>query len=91
MGKPVKILDLANQLIGLLNPSLKVEFTGLRPGEKLHEILVASDEVGVAKVHPRIVHTAAELADPALALETMGSTVVSDVKQRLSPNPLAVS
>ncbi len=88
MGEPVRILDLANQLIQLLNPSLEVEITGLRPGEKLHEILVASDEVGTAKVHPRIIHTTAEIADPAEALATMGSDVVATARRQLTEDEL---
>ena len=64
MGNPVKIVDLANQLINMLRPGTPIEFTGLRPGEKMHEILLSEDEVGIARRHPRIVHTAAELIDP---------------------------
>ena len=37
MGRPMKILDLARQMIG--NRDIKIEFTGLRPGEKMHEEL----------------------------------------------------
>lgn len=39
MGKPVKIYDLAVKMINLLSPNkdIKIEFTGLRPGEKLFE------------------------------------------------------
>ncbi len=48
MGEPVKILDLALQMIMLagLKPyeDIKIKFTGLRPGEKLHEILVTDHE-----------------------------------------------
>jgi len=57
MGKPVKILDLANRMIHLKGYSIKgphnpdgeieIEFTGLKPGEKLHEeLLVSGDVVG---------------------------------------------
>ncbi len=73
MGNPVKIVDLAQQLIDSLRPGTPVEFTGLRPGEKLHEDLLSTDEVGVARQHPRIVHTAAKLSDPSAVLaETSG-------------------
>jgi FlaA1/EpsC-like NDP-sugar epimerase len=49
MGEPVKILDLARNLVRLsgLRPDVDIEFryTGLRPGEKLHETLSGEDEV----------------------------------------------
>ncbi len=49
MGQPVKIVDLAMKMIctqGLrVGQDIAITYTGLRPGERLHEILVASDEV----------------------------------------------
>ena len=49
MGKPVKIIDLARQLIGLygktVGKDIEIEVTGLRPGEKLFEELIDSSEV----------------------------------------------
>ncbi|MCK1271866.1 MULTISPECIES: SDR family NAD(P)-dependent oxidoreductase [unclassified Bradyrhizobium] len=58
MGQPVKIVDLAERMIRLsgLQPGRDVEivFTGMRPGERLHEILFASEEptreIGVAGI-----------------------------------------
>ncbi len=48
MGKPVKILDLAKKMIQLaglkLNTDIHITFTGLRPGEKLYEELLARSE-----------------------------------------------
>jgi FlaA1/EpsC-like NDP-sugar epimerase len=48
MGQPVKIVDLAERLIRLsgLEPGrdIKIGFTGIRPGERLHEILFAREE-----------------------------------------------
>ncbi|MBI1203287.1 MAG: SDR family NAD(P)-dependent oxidoreductase [Rhodopseudomonas sp.] len=48
MGQPVKIVDLAERIIRLsgLEPGrdIKIEFTGIRPGERLHEILFAQEE-----------------------------------------------
>ncbi|WP_431279753.1 polysaccharide biosynthesis protein [Leifsonia poae] len=39
MGEPVKIMDLARSLIKVVDPSLTIEITGLRPGEKMYEEL----------------------------------------------------
>jgi FlaA1/EpsC-like NDP-sugar epimerase len=39
MGEPVKILDLAKSLVRAVDPSLEIEITGLRPGEKMFEEL----------------------------------------------------
>jgi O-antigen biosynthesis protein WbqV len=58
MGQPVKIVDLAERMIRLsgLEPGFDIEivFTGIRPGERLHEILFASEEppveIGVAGI-----------------------------------------
>ncbi|HEY5278910.1 MAG TPA: nucleoside-diphosphate sugar epimerase/dehydratase [Pseudolabrys sp.] len=48
MGQPVKIVELAERIIRLsgLEPGkdIKIEFTGIRPGERLHEILFAREE-----------------------------------------------
>ncbi|WP_341018668.1 nucleoside-diphosphate sugar epimerase/dehydratase [Brevundimonas diminuta] len=49
MGKPVKIVDLARQMIELTGQvpdvDIKIEFTGLKPGEKLSEALYDTDEI----------------------------------------------
>jgi FlaA1/EpsC-like NDP-sugar epimerase len=44
MGEPVKIVDLAHKMITLTGADTKIEFTGLRPAEKLHEALVTGGE-----------------------------------------------
>lgn len=44
MGKPIKIVDLAKKMIELSGkPNIKIEFSGLRPGEKLYEELLIED------------------------------------------------
>jgi FlaA1/EpsC-like NDP-sugar epimerase len=40
MGQPVKIADVARRMIVLSGASVEIEYTGLRPAEKLHEVLV---------------------------------------------------
>jgi FlaA1/EpsC-like NDP-sugar epimerase len=58
MGKPVRILDLARQLIALSgqipNQDIRIEFTGLRPGEKLFEELCYEGENIIPTRHPKI-------------------------------------
>jgi FlaA1/EpsC-like NDP-sugar epimerase len=57
MGEPVKIVDLARDLIrlsGLSPADVEIHFTGLRPGEKLFEELTLDDEIAQRTHHPKI-------------------------------------
>lgn len=55
MGKPVKIYDLASKMIKLSQmPDVQIEITGLRPGEKLYEELLATKENTIPTEHPKI-------------------------------------
>lgn len=56
MGAPVSILDVARQLIEQSGKQIAIEFIGLRPGEKLHEVLTSPDERTSRPHHPLIDH-----------------------------------
>lgn len=56
MGKPVRIADVATRFAKLHRPELEIVYTGLRPGEKLHEDLFGADEFDVRPKHPLISH-----------------------------------
>jgi FlaA1/EpsC-like NDP-sugar epimerase len=95
MGRPVRIVDLARNLIELsgLRPEVDVEvvFTGLRPGEKLHEELYTAAEATQPTAHEKIVMLAMQpVSRPRLQqeLEELRAAVerrdVDEAARRLS-------
>jgi len=70
MGEPVRIVDLAHQMIRLaglrLERDIKIEFIGLRPGEKLHEELFHPAEPLMPTANPAIRLAAPRTADYAM-------------------------
>ncbi|MEI7591675.1 MAG: nucleoside-diphosphate sugar epimerase/dehydratase [Actinomycetes bacterium] len=54
MGEPVRIASVAERLVSGASRPIEITYTGLRPGEKLHEALLASDEVDSRPSHPLI-------------------------------------
>ena len=66
MGEPVKIAELARLMIRLSGADperIRIEFTGLRPGEKLYEELLADDESTLSTPHPKLRVAKARAAD----------------------------
>ena len=57
MGKPVRIVDLAKNLIrlsGYSEDDIEIKFTGLRPGEKMYEELLNEGEINPKQIFPKI-------------------------------------
>jgi FlaA1/EpsC-like NDP-sugar epimerase len=74
MGQPVRIAEVAQRVAALAIRPVSIVYTGLRPGEKLHEELFGEGEVDVRRVHPMISHVTASPLDPAdvLAINAWG-------------------
>lgn len=69
MGESVKIIDLAKKMIQLsgleLGRDIEIKFTGLRPGEKLYEELLANEENAIPTHHPQILKATIREEDPS--------------------------
>ena len=76
MGDPVRIADVARQLAASRTPEVPIIFTGLRPGEKLHEDLFCVAETALPTEHPLIRLVDVPPLDPSYVenLETCGSS-----------------
>lgn len=68
MGNPVKIVDLATDLIRLsgleVGKDIEVRFSGMRPGEKLYEELFFNPESATPTAHPKILRAKVEAVQP---------------------------
>ncbi|KQM14262.1 capsule biosynthesis protein CapD [Plantibacter sp. Leaf171] len=66
MGRPVRILDVAKRMIAASGKDVEIVYTGLRHGEKLHEVLIDTDEIADRSKHPKVSHTRIQPLDPAM-------------------------
>jgi FlaA1/EpsC-like NDP-sugar epimerase len=65
MGEPVRIYDVARRLVARANRPVDIIETGLRPGEKLHEALLAPGEIDRRPSHQLISQVPVPPLDPA--------------------------
>lgn len=73
MGEPIKIVDVARRLIAESGKSVDIVYTGLRRGEKMHEVLFSDSEVSLATAHPLISRVCVPPVDPELVRTPAGS------------------
>ncbi len=84
MGEPVKIVDLAKDMIklsGFTEDDIRIEFSGLRPGEKLYEELLADDEHTLPTPHEKLRIASARAVDEkwvSSLLEWISTTLDKD-------------
>ncbi|MFY1575464.1 polysaccharide biosynthesis protein [Verrucosispora sp. WMMD703] len=64
MGEPVRIDDIARRMVEQAASPVEIVYTGLRPGEKLHEDLLGSGESDHRPLHPLISHVNVPVLDP---------------------------
>ncbi|MDQ4133772.1 MAG: polysaccharide biosynthesis protein [Actinomycetota bacterium] len=79
MGEPVRIAEVARLLSQRAPRPVTFEYTGLRPGEKLHEVLLGAGEADHRPIHPRISHVSVPPLDPSLVVRIDASATGSEL------------
>ncbi len=95
MGEPVRIADLARQMIRLagLRPiegdaegtGIRIHYTGLRPGEKLYEELFHGEEPPTPTGYPGLLMAAPRAADPALVGRAIDEIAAACARNQVGP------
>ena len=89
MGEPVRIVDLARDMIRLSGleegSDIEIEFTGIRPGEKLYEEMFFNDEIAEPTEHPKVLcaRNGREDAASDLAIDQLIRAAVEDTPDEL--------
>src|SRR5688500_4877427 len=87
MGEPVRIVDLARDMIRLCGleegTDIEIQFSGIRPGEKLYEEMFFNDEIAEPTEHPKVLRArngrADGVTDPAIA--ALVDSALSDIPE----------
>jgi FlaA1/EpsC-like NDP-sugar epimerase len=87
MGEPVRIADVARRLAEQAAGRVQITYTGLRPGEKLHEVLIGVDEVDDRPRHPLI----SQIAVPPLSFEQARAACTTNGMLNVSATMLALA
>ena len=82
MGEPVRIDDVARRMVEQSGRPVDIIYTGLRPGEKLHEALVSRDEDPCPTAHPLISAVTVAPESPA-TLQALAALPTEDVARVL--------
>ncbi|MDV2684415.1 nucleoside-diphosphate sugar epimerase/dehydratase [Alkalihalophilus lindianensis] len=93
MGEPVKIVDLARNLIrlsGYTEEEIPIVFTGMRPGEKMFEELLGKDEVHDEQVYPKIYRGKTPVVDINVMYE-LAETFEQETKESLRKRLLDIA
>jgi FlaA1/EpsC-like NDP-sugar epimerase len=92
MGQPVHIIDVAHRLIKESGKDVEVQITGLRHGEKLHEVLHSVREDPVRSRHPLISRVDVPRLEPVeVLLEDAAGGQISDILRKCSTAGLGPS
>ena len=81
MGEPVKIIDLAKNLIrlsGYTEDEIEITYTGLRPGEKMYEELLNENEIHSKQIFPKIHIGKAGVVEGPILFEFIESLMMKD-------------
>jgi FlaA1/EpsC-like NDP-sugar epimerase len=87
MGTPVRIYDVAQYMIERSGRDIEIVITGLRSGEKKHEVLVATDEQANRPLHPLIAHMKVQPIEPESLTVGDPSNVSAELLEGLATKP----
>ena len=83
MGEPVRIDDVARRLAAQSERPVDIVYTGLRPGEKLHEVMLGADEADSRPAHPLISHVVVPASAPG-RLEALEAGSSASLREALT-------